>query len=73
MPTTKETIVTARNDGARVPAVAHPLAEESSEIASNISYRFEYSPHFSPLKFDPEQAYYAAAESVRDILIQVSL
>ncbi|XP_019706257.1 alpha-glucan phosphorylase, H isozyme [Elaeis guineensis] len=70
MPTTKETVTTAANDGSKVPAVAHPLAEESSEIASNIAYHAQYSPHFSPLKFDPEQAYYATAESVRDFLIQ---
>ncbi|XP_019053302.1 PREDICTED: alpha-glucan phosphorylase, H isozyme isoform X2 [Nelumbo nucifera] len=55
---------------AKVPAEAHPLAEESSKIASNISYHACYSPHFSPFKFDREQAYYATAESVRDRLIQ---
>ncbi|XP_072975051.1 alpha-glucan phosphorylase, H isozyme [Typha angustifolia] len=55
---------------AKVKAVAHPSAEEPSEIASNIAYHAQYSPHFSPLKFDPEQAFYATAESVRDHLIQ---
>ena len=55
----------------KVPAVAHPLAEKPSEIASNISYHAQFSPHFSPFKFEPEQAYYATAESVRDRLIQV--
>ncbi|CAL9123596.1 unnamed protein product [Musa textilis] len=64
MATPKETNAT------KVPAIAHPLAEEPSEIASNIAYHARYSPHFSPLKFDPEQAYYAAAESVLDLLIQ---
>ncbi|KAK7860267.1 alpha-glucan phosphorylase [Quercus suber] len=54
----------------KVPAVAHPLAEKPSEIASNISYHAQFSPHFSPFKFEPEQAYYATAESVRDRLIQ---
>ncbi|XP_068638100.1 alpha-glucan phosphorylase, H isozyme [Aristolochia californica] len=54
----------------KVPAVAHPTAEVPSEIASNIRYHAQYNPHFSPLKFDPEQAYYATAESVRDYLIQ---
>lgn len=56
---------------AKVPAVAHPMAEEPTEIASNISYHAQYSPHFSPFKFEPEQAFYATAESLRDRLIQV--
>lgn len=55
----------------KIPAVAHPMAEESTEIASNISYHAQYSPHFSPFKFEPEQAFYATAESLRDRLIQV--
>ncbi|MED6145212.1 hypothetical protein PIB30_022984 [Stylosanthes scabra] len=55
---------------AKVAAVAHPLAEEPEEIASNISYHAQFSPHFSPLKFELEQAYYATAESVRDRLIK---
>ncbi|KZV42701.1 glycogen phosphorylase [Dorcoceras hygrometricum] len=54
----------------KVPAIPHPLAEDPSEIASNIKYHAQYSPHFSPFKFDPEQVYYATAESVRDQLIQ---
>ncbi|CAK9139430.1 unnamed protein product [Ilex paraguariensis] len=53
-----------------IPAVSHPLAEESSEIASNINFHAQYTPHFSPFKFEPEQAYYATAGSVRDRLIQ---
>ncbi|XP_077238802.1 alpha-glucan phosphorylase 2 isoform X2 [Tasmannia lanceolata] len=60
----------ARDSSKEIPAVAHPLADGSSEIASNINYHVRYSPHFSPLKFEPEQAYYATAESVRDCLIQ---
>lgn len=55
---------------AEIPAIAHPLAEEPAEIASNINYHVQYSPHFSPFEFEPEQAYYATAESVRDRLIQ---
>lgn len=55
----------------KFPAVANPMAEKPSEIASNISYHALFSPHFSPFKFEPEQAYYATAESVRDRLIQV--
>lgn len=56
---------------AKVPPLANPLAEKPDEIASNISYHAQYSPHFSPFKFQLEQAYYATAESVRDRLIQV--
>ncbi|GLT33073.1 hypothetical protein SLA2020_076920 [Shorea laevis] len=55
---------------AKVPAVAIPLAEEPSEIASNINYHAQFSPHFSPFKFESEQAFYATAESVRDRLIK---
>lgn len=56
---------------ANIPAVEQPLAGEASEIASNINYHAQFSPHFSPFKFEPEQAYYAAADSVRDRLIRV--
>jgi starch phosphorylase len=47
------------------------LAEKPDEIASNISYHAQYSPHFSPFKFELEQAYYAIAESVCYRLVQV--
>lgn len=56
---------------AKIPAAANPLVNEPSAIASNISYHVQYSPHFSPTKFEPEQAFFATAESVRDRLIQV--
>lgn len=52
------------------PAEPHPLAEKPTDIASNINYHAQFSPHFSPLKFEPEQAFYATAESVRDRLIK---
>jgi starch phosphorylase len=55
---------------ASIPAVAQPLAEEPIDIASNINYHAQYSRHFSPFKFEPEQAFYAAAESVCDRLIK---
>lgn len=55
----------------KIPPVAHPLAKEPNEIASNINYHAQYSPHFSPFKFEPEQAFYATAESLRDRLIKV--
>lgn len=57
----------------KIPPVPYPLAEEPAEIASNISFHAKYSPHFSPFKFEPEQAYFSTAESVRDRLIQVEL
>ncbi|MBA0603618.1 hypothetical protein Gorai_003756, partial [Gossypium raimondii] len=41
-----------------------------SEIASNINYHAQFSPHFSPFKFEPEQAFFATAESVRDRLVK---
>lgn len=53
-------------------AIAQPLSEEPTEIASNIKYHAHFTPHFSPFKFEPEQAYYATADSVRDRLIKVS-
>ncbi|XVF68920.1 hypothetical protein PTKIN_Ptkin11bG0039800 [Pterospermum kingtungense] len=54
----------------KVPAVANPLSEKPSEIASNINYHAQFNPHFSPFKFEPEQAFFATAESVRDHLIK---
>jgi hypothetical protein len=54
-----------------VPAIAHPTPEDAFGVAANIKYHAQYSPHFSPFKFDPEQAFYSTAESVRDALIQV--
>jgi starch phosphorylase len=61
-----------KGDASKIPAAANPLADEPTKIASNINYHANFSPHFSPFKFEPEQAYYATAESVRDRLIQVS-
>lgn len=55
----------------RISAKANPEANEATEIAGNIIYHAMYSPHFSPLKFGPEQTLYATAESLRDRLIQV--
>lgn len=53
-----------------VPAIAHPTPEDAFGVAANIKYHAQFSPHFSPLKFEPEQAFYSTAESVRDTLIQ---
>ncbi|KAI3857451.1 hypothetical protein MKW92_033088 [Papaver armeniacum] len=57
-------------DSTKIPAISNPLAEKPSEIASNIKYHAKFTPHFSPFKFQPEQAYYATADSVRDRLVQ---
>ncbi|TVU36470.1 hypothetical protein EJB05_18406 [Eragrostis curvula] len=54
----------------KVKPAANPGAEKPADIAGNISYHATYSPHFAPLDFGPEQAFYATAESVRDHLIQ---
>lgn len=55
----------------KAPAVTDPTADGAADIASSINYHARYSPHFSPFKNNPEQAFYATAESVRDSLIQV--
>ncbi|KAK6234992.1 hypothetical protein SCA6_010329 [Theobroma cacao] len=54
----------------KVPAFANPLSEEPTGIASNINYHAQFNPHFSPFKFEPDQAFFATAESVRDRLIK---
>lgn len=69
-PTTESNGKDAFKISSGIPAAANPLAELPAEIASNINYHAKYSPHFSPFKFEPEQAYYATAESVRDRLIK---
>ncbi|KAL2642706.1 hypothetical protein R1flu_010293 [Riccia fluitans] len=53
-----------------VPPIAHPTPDDAFGVAANIQYHAHYGPHFSPFKFEPEQAFYATAESVRDSLIQ---
>lgn len=42
---------------------------DSSSIASSIKYHAEFTPSFSPEKFELPKAYFATAESVRDMLI----
>ncbi|XP_010044424.2 alpha-1,4 glucan phosphorylase L-2 isozyme, chloroplastic/amyloplastic isoform X2 [Eucalyptus grandis] len=55
-----------------------PLADEgtldtsvpdSASIASSIKYHAEFTPSFSPEKFELPKAYFATAKSVRDTLI----
>lgn len=56
---------TNRSDGIALDA----FQPDSSSIASSIKYHAEFTPLFSPEKFDLPKAYYATAESVRDMLI----
>ncbi|BBM97924.1 glycogen phosphorylase [Marchantia polymorpha subsp. ruderalis] len=52
-----------------IKPIANPAADDASSVASNIKYHAEYTPTFSPLKFDIQKAYAATAESVRDNLV----
>ena len=45
------------------------FAPDSSSVASSIKYHAEFTPSFSPERFELPKAYYAAAASVRDMLI----
>ncbi|KAL6499859.1 hypothetical protein OROGR_027769 [Orobanche gracilis] len=54
----------------KILLIDYQLGKEPTEIAANINYHAQYSPHFSPLKFEPEQTFYATAESVCDRLIR---
>lgn len=42
---------------------------DSASVASSIKYHAEFNPLFSPEVFNPAKAYYATAESVRDMLV----
>ncbi|KAK4715175.1 hypothetical protein R3W88_013513 [Solanum pinnatisectum] len=42
---------------------------DSTSVLSSIKYHAEFTPSFSPEKFELSKAYYATAESVRDMLI----
>ncbi|KAK4771969.1 hypothetical protein SAY86_013744 [Trapa natans] len=42
---------------------------DAVSVASSIKYHAEFTPSFSPEKFELPKAYYATAESVRDTLI----
>jgi starch phosphorylase len=53
-----------------IPSVANPTSRDAAAIASNIKYHAEYTPSYSPYKFELEQAYVATAESLRDTLVQ---
>ncbi|KAH9626160.1 hypothetical protein KSS87_017684 [Heliosperma pusillum] len=49
--------------------IENPFAPDSGSIASSIKYHAEFSPSFSPEHFELPKAYFATAESVRDMLI----
>ncbi|CAI9296985.1 unnamed protein product [Lactuca saligna] len=42
---------------------------DSESVISSIKYHAEFTPSFSPEKFELPKAYYATAESIRDMLI----
>ncbi|KAJ7535666.1 hypothetical protein O6H91_12G042100 [Diphasiastrum complanatum] len=65
-----ENSVSISESSREIPPIAHPTPEDAFGVAANIQYHAHYSPHFSPSKFEPEQAFFSTAESVRDTLIQ---
>ncbi|KAJ6926849.1 hypothetical protein NC651_011064 [Populus alba x Populus x berolinensis] len=52
-----------------VPRIFNPSTPNASSIASSIKYHAEFTPLFSPERFELPKAYYATAQSVRDALI----
>ncbi|OVA10799.1 Glycosyl transferase [Macleaya cordata] len=51
-----------------VPSLIN-FTPDSASIASNIKFHAEFTPSFSPERFDLPKAFFATAESVRDALI----
>ncbi|XP_010528398.1 PREDICTED: alpha-glucan phosphorylase 1 [Tarenaya hassleriana] len=47
----------------------NPFSPDASSIASSIKYHAEFTPLFSPEKFELPKAFFATAQSVRDALI----
>ncbi|KAG9439753.1 hypothetical protein H6P81_019918 [Aristolochia fimbriata] len=47
----------------------HSFSPDSASITSSIKYHAEFTPSFSPERFELPKAYFATAESVRDSLI----
>lgn len=45
------------------------IVPDSESVISSIKYHAEFTPSYSPEKFELPKAYYATAESVRDTLI----
>lgn len=52
-----------------MPSNGSLTTPDASSIASSIKYHAEFTPFFSPEKFDLPKAYFATAQSVRDALI----
>lgn len=52
-----------------VPGTLDTFVTDSASIASSIKYHAQYTPSFSPEKFELPKAYIATAESVWDNLI----
>ncbi|XP_054800677.1 alpha-1,4 glucan phosphorylase L isozyme, chloroplastic/amyloplastic [Prosopis cineraria] len=46
-----------------------PMTQDAESIASSIKYHAEFTPMFSPEKFELPKAFFATAQSVRDALI----
>lgn len=46
-----------------------PFAPDAASVASSIKYHAEFTPLFSPEKFELPKAFFATAQSVRDALI----
>lgn len=47
----------------------NPFAPDAASVASSIKYHAEFTPLFSPEKFELPKAFFATAQSVRDALI----
>lgn len=46
-----------------------PFGPDAASVASSIKYHSEFTPLFSPEKFELPKAFFATAKSVRDALI----
>ncbi|XP_028796582.1 alpha-1,4 glucan phosphorylase L isozyme, chloroplastic/amyloplastic isoform X2 [Neltuma alba] len=49
--------------------LSSPMTPDAESIASSIKYHAEFTPMFSPEKFELPKAFFATAQSVRDALI----
>ncbi|XP_010507132.2 PREDICTED: alpha-glucan phosphorylase 1-like [Camelina sativa] len=63
----KEKVVDAVIDSEQ--EVMNPFAPDAASVASSIKYHAEFTPLFSPEKFELPKAFFATAQSVRDALI----
>ncbi|MED6157304.1 species-specific tRNA processing, variant 2 [Stylosanthes scabra] len=58
-----------QNDPLTEQGTLDKFIPDSASIAASIKYHAEFTPSFSPEKFELSKAFYATAESVRDSLI----